>query len=213
MRNVARGSLVDAAIAELRGEIGAGRWAVGERIPSEAQLAETLGMSRLSVREAVRALVHAGLLTTRQGSGTYVTATDESDAALGRVLDGVASRDIAEVRLGLDLLAARLAASRRTDADLADLREIAARRRAAFEAGELEAFADADVAFHLRIAQASHNRLLTDLYRNLCEGLREVVLADHMQHSTTTAHADLLRALTDGDPAAAAAAALTIVEA
>ncbi|MEY9876725.1 DNA-binding FadR family transcriptional regulator [Streptacidiphilus sp. MAP12-33] len=213
MRNVGRSSLVEAAIAEIRGEIAKGSWSVGEKIPSEAQLAETLGMSRLSVREAVRALVHTGLLATRQGAGTFVTATDESSVAIGRMLDSVAERDIAEVRRGLDVLAARLAASRRTDADLAQLREVAARREAAFGAGELEVFADADVEFHLRVAQASHNRLLSDLYRSMSEALHDVIVADHMQHSTSSAHTDLLQAVTDGDPAAAAAAALVIVEA
>jgi DNA-binding FadR family transcriptional regulator len=213
MRNVGRSSLVEAAIAEIRGEIASGHWKVGEKIPSEAQLAESLGMSRLSVREAVRALVHTGLLTTRQGAGTFVTATDESSVAIGRMLDSVADRDIAEVRRGLDVLAARLAASRRTDADLEGLHEVAARRALAFAAGELEAFADADVEFHLRVAQASHNQLLSDLYRNLREALHEVIVADHMQHSTASAHADLLNAIAAGDSSAAAAAALVIVEA
>jgi DNA-binding FadR family transcriptional regulator len=204
---------VEAAIAEIRGEITAGRWKVRERIPSEAQLAEALGMSRLSVREAVRALVHTGLLTTRQGAGTFVTATDESSVAIGRILDSVADRDIAEVRLGLDIVAARLAATRRTEEDLAALTDTASRRQQAFADGALEAFADADVEFHLRIAAASHNRLLSDLYRSMSDALHDVILADHMEHSTASAHADLLRAIEAGDPSAAAAAALTIVEA
>lgn len=213
MRNAGRSSLVEAAIAELRGEIAAGRWNVGERIPTEAQLAEALGMSRLSVREAVRALVHTGLLTTRQGAGTFVTATDESSVAIGRMLDSVAERDISEVRLGLDIVAARLAATRRTQEDLAELAEVASRRRHAFADGALEAFAQADVDFHLRIAEASHNPLLADLYRNMSGALHAVILADHMQHSTASAHDDLLHAIEAGDPAAAAAAALTIVQA
>ena len=213
MRNVGRSSLVEAAIAELRGEIASGRWKVGERIPTEAQLSEALGMSRLSVREAVRALVHTGLLTTRQGAGTFVTATDESSVAIGRMLDSVAERDISEVRLGLDIVAARLAATRRTEEDLAALAEIASQRTRAFADGALEAFAQADVDFHLRIAEASHNPLLADLYRNMSGALHDVILADHMQHSAASAHDALLHAIRSSDPAGAAAAALTIVEA
>jgi DNA-binding FadR family transcriptional regulator len=212
MKSVGRKSLVDAAIAELREEIAAGRWIVGEKIPSESQLAEALGVSRLSVREAVRALVHTGLLTTRQGDGTYVTATDEAAVAFRRMLDQVAERDVEDVRRGLDIVAAGLAAARRTESDLTDLKDVMSRRRAAFDQGDLEVFADADVEFHLCVARAAQNPLLHQLYRTLSEALRDTVLADHMQHSTLDAHADLLHAIENGDPVAAAAAALAIIQ-
>ncbi|MFE7234013.1 FadR/GntR family transcriptional regulator [Streptomyces sp. NPDC057596] len=86
-------------ISELRAEIARGAWRVGERIPPEGQLAESLGVSRLSVREAVRVLVHSGLLSTRQGAGTYVTATDEAQVALRRHLGSVTADDILDVLL------------------------------------------------------------------------------------------------------------------
>ncbi|WP_455352165.1 FadR/GntR family transcriptional regulator [Streptomyces sp. SYSU K217416] len=212
MKNVGRKSLVDAAIAELREEIAAGRWQVGEKIPSESQLVQALGVSRLSVREAVRALVHTGLLATRQGDGTYVTATDEAAVAFRRMLESVAERDVEEVRRGLDLVAARIAATRRTDADLRELQDILTRRQAAFDKGELEVFADADVEFHLCVARATQNQLLHDLYRTLSEALRDTILADHMEHSTTDAHLALFRAIEAGDPVAADTAALAIIE-
>lgn len=213
MKSIGRKSLVDAAITELREEIAAGRWEVGEKIPSESRLAEALGVSRLSVREAVRALVHTGLLTTRQGDGTYVTATDEAAVAFRRKLESVAERDVEEVRRGLDLVAARIAATRRTEQDLTTLQDILMRRQEAFDNGELEKFADADVKFHLSVARATQNELLHSLYVTLSEALRETVLADHMEHSTTDAHHALLRAIEAGDPTAADAAALTIIEA
>ncbi|MFI5663591.1 FadR/GntR family transcriptional regulator [Streptomyces sp. NPDC051684] len=213
MKSVGRKSLVDAAITELRGEIASGRWQVGDKIPSESTLAETLGVSRLSVREAVRALVHTGLLTTRQGDGTYVTATDETAVAFGRMLADVADRDVEEVRRGLDLVAARLAASRRTEADLAELREITGRRQQHFDARELKEFVEADIEFHLCVARAGQNPLLLDLYTTLSTALRDTVLADDMRHSTTDAHQALVEAIAAGDPAAADAAALAIIDA
>lgn len=213
MRNVARTSLVDAAIEELRGEISSGAWPVGTKIPSESQLAETLGMSRLSVREAVRVLVHAGLLTTRQGDGTYVTATDESQVALRRRLDRAAAMDIIDVRRGLDMVAARLAATRRTPEDLALMREALERRDAAARTGDLDAFADADVAFHLHVADAAHNPLLTDLYRSMSEALRDSVRnMEQAVFEYDDSHAELMRAVEDGDAARAIGAGVTILD-
>ncbi|WP_420037608.1 FadR/GntR family transcriptional regulator [Streptomyces sp. cg28] len=211
MKNVGRTSLVDVVIDQLRREITSGRWPVGEKIPPESSLVGTLGVSRLSVREAVRALVHAGLLATRQGDGTYVTASDETSVALTRLLADVADRDVEEVRQGLDLVAARLAARRRTPADLEELRAIAARRQLHYEAEELKEFVEADIAFHLCVARAGHNPLLLDLYTTLSTALRDTILADDMRHSTTDAHQDLLEAIEAGDPVAADAAAQAIL--
>ncbi|MFI7133979.1 FadR/GntR family transcriptional regulator [Nonomuraea sp. NPDC050153] len=213
MRNVARTSLVDAAIDELRREIARGVWPVGTKIPSESQLAQSLGMSRLSVREAVRVLAHAGLLHTRQGDGTYVTATDESKVALRRRLDTAAAMDIIDVRRGLDLVAARLAAGRRTEEDLTAMRAALARRDAAARAGDLDGFADSDVDFHLRVADAAHNALLGDLYRSMSDALRDSV-RDQDQAALTpdSSHDDLLSAIEDGDAARAVAVSVAILD-
>ncbi|NRQ39954.1 FadR family transcriptional regulator [Nonomuraea sp. NN258] len=213
MRSVARTSLVDAAIAELRREISSGAWPVGTKIPSEAQLAQSLGMSRLSVREALRVLAHAGLLATRQGDGTYVTATDESRVALRRRLDTAAAMDIIDVRRGLDLVAARLAAGKRTEADVAAMRGALTRRDTAAGAGDLDGFADADVAFHLAVADAAHNPLLGDLYRSMSDALRDSV-RDQEQAALEpdTSHHDLLAAIESGDAAAAVAVSIAILD-
>ncbi|WP_433238738.1 FadR/GntR family transcriptional regulator [Streptosporangium sp. CA-135522] len=216
MQNVGRISLVDAAIGELRQEIASGAWPVGTKIPSESQLALALGVSRLSVREAVRVLVHSGLLTTRQGDGTYVIATDESEMALKRRLDRAAVMDIIDVRRGLDLVAARLAAARRTPQDLDALRESLERRTAAHQAVDLNAFADADVDFHLLIAAASHNPVLLDLYRGMSEALRDTVRRDHCMKRAVlgfdSSHQELYEAIEAGDAASAVTIALAILD-
>ena len=72
-----RSALSEQVIAELRQQITSGEWPVGSRIPTEPELVEQLGVARNTVREAVRALAHNGLLDIRQGSGTYVVATSE----------------------------------------------------------------------------------------------------------------------------------------
>ncbi|GGS68358.1 FadR/GntR family transcriptional regulator [Nonomuraea spiralis] len=213
MRNVARTSLVDSAIEELRKEITSGAWPVGTKIPSESRLAESLGMSRLSVREAVRVLAHAGLLQTRQGDGTYVTATDESQVALRRRLDRAAAMDIIDVRRGLDLVAARLAAVRRTGEDVAAMREALARREAAARAGDLDGFADADVDFHLLVADAAHNALLADLYRSIRDALRDSVRdKEHAALAPDRSHEDLLEAIEAGEAARAVEVSVALLD-
>ncbi|MEU6659951.1 FadR/GntR family transcriptional regulator [Streptomyces sp. NPDC046821] len=217
MKNVERApSLVDSVIAALRQEIETGAWKLGDKIPSETRLAETLGVSRLSVREAVRVLVHSGLLVTRQGNGTYVTATDESQVALRRQLDRAGAQDIIDVRRGLDIVAARLAATRRTADDLRLIQKALDDRAAASRDADVEAFADADVDFHLHIAEASRNPVLRDLYRGMSDALRDSVKADQcMKHALDghdTSHEDLHQAVKDGDAGAAAAIALAILD-
>ncbi|CAM5710563.1 Fatty acid metabolism regulator protein [Streptomyces hirsutus] len=85
-----RSALSEQVIATLRTQIASGEWPVGSRIPTEPELVEQLGVARNTVREAVRALAHNGLLDIRQGSGTYVVATSE--------LAGVMHRRFAERR-------------------------------------------------------------------------------------------------------------------
>ena len=72
-----RTGLVDQVIEQMRKAISSGEWPVGQRIPAEPELVSALGVGRNTVREAVRALAHAGLLEVRQGDGTFVRATSE----------------------------------------------------------------------------------------------------------------------------------------
>src|SRR5689334_24969009 len=82
---VPRGTtLADRVIGSLRAQIASGAWPVGARIPTEPELVEQLGVARNTVREAVRALAHNGLLDIRQGSGTYVVATSELAGVMHR---------------------------------------------------------------------------------------------------------------------------------
>src|SRR5699024_4155725 len=118
-----RSGLVDQVIAQLRAAITEGDWPLGQRIPTEAELAETLDVGRNTVREAVRALAHSGLLDVRQGDGTYVRATSEVSGAV-RNLCGDELRETLLVRRALEVEGARLAAIQRDPDDLAELRRL-----------------------------------------------------------------------------------------
>ncbi|BBX21911.1 GntR family transcriptional regulator [Mycolicibacter terrae] len=199
-----RTCLVDQVIDQLRASVTGGEWPVDSRIPPEPELAEALGVGRNTVREAVRALAHAGILEVRQGDGTYVRATSEVSGAVRR-LCGSELRDVLQVRRCLEVEGARLAAVARTDEDLAELRALLERRDGHQQQGRDEDFARADTDFHRAVVRSSHNPVLAELY---C-GLTEVVIASVATTSGKPVQADqirhrgLLEAIVAGDVEAA----------
>ncbi|MEU0986853.1 FadR/GntR family transcriptional regulator [Streptomyces sp. NPDC005953] len=207
-----RSGLTDQVIAQLRHQITSGEWPVGRRIPTEPELVELLGVARNTVREAVRALAHNGLLDIRQGSGTYVLATSELAGVMHRRFAGALPRDIAEVRSTLESSAADRAAQRRTEADLRLLDALLARREEAWATGDAERFVAADVAFHLAVVSASHNEVLIELYADLGHLLHDWLRADVGRELDPERHVDhgrLVEAIRaqDGERASAEAAA------
>ncbi|MEV0668928.1 FadR/GntR family transcriptional regulator [Mycobacterium sp. NPDC050441] len=212
MERVARTSLVDVVVARLRDAIKQGSWPVGTKIPTEAKLVEALGVSRPSVREAVRSLVQLGLLESRQGDGTYVVAEDETTVALQRVVDA-ADRDEAQlVRHTLEVLAAREAATHRSTADIDTLRVALQGRRSAKAKADLDAFIDHDVAFHIGVARASHNTLLLDFYSSFENAMRDPAHGAFCMGAPEDPHRDfhndLFHAIQRGDHGAATRAAI-----
>ncbi|MFL6051896.1 MAG: FadR/GntR family transcriptional regulator [Actinoallomurus sp.] len=203
---VRRAALSDLVIARLRQRITSGTWPVGSRIPTEPELVEQLGVARNTVREAVRALAHNGMLDIRQGSGTYVVATSELAGVMQRRFADVDRRDVIEVRGALEAVAAGLAAERRTDEDLRRLDALLERRESAWSSGDRDAFVDADAAFHLSVVAASHNAVMAELYADLGEVIRDS-LREHFGTGLSARehmdHARLLDAIRAGDAATA----------
>ena len=196
-----RAGLVDQVIGQLRDAIAQGEWPVGQRIPTEGALAEGLGVGRNTVREAVRALAHSGLLEVRQGAGTYVRATSEVSGAIRR-LCGSELREVLGVRRALEVEAARLAATVRTDEELATITELLDQRDAAYRAEDIAAFVQADTEFHLAVVRASHNALLTEMYRGILEAVTASVAATakpRLPETEPIGHRGLLAAITAGD--------------
>ncbi|EFV11994.1 FadR/GntR family transcriptional regulator [Segniliparus rugosus] len=167
MRTVARSGLIDQIITLLSDEIHSGRWQVGEKIPNETELTELTGASRNTVREAVQALVHAGMLERRQGSGTYVISASEFDGALDRCFSRAELYDILELRLALETTAARLAARRRTAEDVEQLRFLLAEQEKHIDSPDHEVAAYAVVALRRGIVAAGHNAVYLQVYDSL----------------------------------------------
>ena len=206
-----RSALADQVIAQLRAQITAGEWPVGSRIPTEPELVEQLGVARNTVREAVRALAHNGLLDIRQGSGTYVLATSELAGVMHRRFASAEPRHVAELRSALETKAAQLAAERRTEQDLKKLDAQLDRRERAWESGDADVFAEADATLHMAIVAASHNDVLAALYADLGSVVRDFLRADvgDMRPETHMDHARLVEAIRERDGERAAAEAST----
>lgn len=207
LTSLRRSPLVDLAVAQLREQVLSGQWAVGTRLPAETELAQRLEVGRSTVREAVRALVHAGLLETRQGSGTYVRSVTP-EAGWEPRLRRAAVLDAYEVRQALEVQAARLAASRRTDADIAAVRACLAERERARAHGKDARFIELDLAFHRAVVAAAHNPLLAEMFDSFVTVLREALLTVVTDSGlgdvgADAAHTRLAEAIEAGDAAAA----------
>ena len=203
-----REPLADQVIAQLRAQITSGEWPVGSRIPTEVELVEQLGVARNTVREAVRALAHNGLLDIRQGSGTYVLATSELAGVMHRRFADADQSQVSELRQALEAAAARLAASRRTERDLKLLDTTLARREDAWNSGDVEAFVQTDAAFHQAVMAASHNEVLSALYADLGEVMRAEVrhtVGPELAADRYVGHHLIVTAIRDRDADAASA--------
>lgn len=207
MESLIKTSLVDNAVDAIRAEIVENRWAVGEKLPNEARLSESLSISRGTVREAVRVLVSEGYLDTRQGSGTYVLSTADASRPLtmARRAD---LRDQFEARLALDAEAARLAAIRHNPAVISGLRSLLA-ERGNFDGSNKAEFVARDLSFHKAVVAASRNSVLVNMYEffsTLISETIEATLREELQEPDMAAHAAIVDAIASGDPDQAEAA-------
>jgi GntR family transcriptional regulator, transcriptional repressor for pyruvate dehydrogenase complex len=208
LTSLRRSPLADLAVSQLREQVLSGQWPVGSRLPAETELAQRLEVGRSTIREAIRALVHAGLLETRQGSGTYVRSVTPGADWEPR-LRRAAVLEVYEVREALEVQAARLAAERRTEAHIAALRACLTEREHARD--QDASFVEADLAFHRSVVAAAHNPLLAEMFDSFAAVLREALIAVRSDQrvrnaGADAAHARLAAAIEAGDAAAAAQA-------
>ena len=218
LRSPVRAKTLSAQVArQIEDLITSGRWPVGTRIPGENDLVTQLGVSRNTVREALRSLVHTGLLEARAGDGTYVRALSELEAPLVRRASRASLNEAVEVRGLLEQQAARLAASRRSEADVGRLRELLEAQRLAGLTGDLSAYAAADAGLHNAVVACAGNELLTEMYLYLGGALKLSVSPELWDRALAVEqvdlHAALVEAIAAGDPAAAERAAADLIEA
>ncbi|OCT15863.1 hypothetical protein A8709_09560 [Paenibacillus pectinilyticus] len=204
-----RPKLVDDVVTQLQKKISDGDLKMGDKIPTEPELMEQFGVGRSTIREAVRVLVHAGLLEKKQGFGTFLTG--HSDAVMQEPLVHRLRRaeilEVYEVRKMLELEIARLAAERRDEADLAVMEDALNQRLKALEAGDTNTYLAVDMVFHQAIAIASKNGVVVDLYRSLSavmmDAAQKLVEDKDVYNHHHQIHVNLYQAIKDKDVGAA----------
>lgn len=178
--------------------IEARHFAVDDRLPSEAELATSFGVSRSVIREALHSLNALGLTKSFAGKGTFVAATRaQSQLLIGRYLPA----QLNEVRRYLEVPAARLAAERRTQEDLAELTKLVEE----FDTCDDPALrVKIDARFHIAVAQATGNPLFSRLVEDLRAVLQEQALAvsraPGRAASARAEHRAIFEAIRDADP-------------
>ncbi|MGO1070983.1 FadR/GntR family transcriptional regulator [Lysobacter sp. CA199] len=212
-----KASLADNVVETLTRQIRNGEYAPGDRLPTESKIMQSLGVSRTVVREALSRLQAAGAVETRHGIGTFVLPP-ESERGLGlnhpdllTMLDVLA---VLDVRISLETEAAGLAALQRTDAHLTAMRTALDAFNAAIVADQNAV--EADIAFHLQIAQATGNRYFVQLLTQLGSAIIPRTRVNSARYaarnrssyldSVNREHEGILDAIRRQDPEAARAA-------
>lgn len=203
-------SAADQIARQLRDALVRGALRPGDRLATEPKMAAEFGVSRATVREAIKLLRAHGMLRTQRGAhgGHFIVSpqTDVLAESVGQTYGlwfdagNISIAEVDEARLVVERACVALAAQRRTEEDLADMRRIL--DSAADPSLKLDEFLDMDVRFHRTIARAARNRLLelpmTAIH--LVRPRTNKVLRSHDRARVLAQHRALYRAIADGDP-------------
>jgi GntR family transcriptional regulator, transcriptional repressor for pyruvate dehydrogenase complex len=190
-------------VAQIREAILSGRVKPGDRLPTERDMASQFGVSRVTIRDALRALEAGGLIRIKigGGGGPYVTQPDigvlRDSLNAHFQLHGATLRELAEARMALETTAARLAAERATDEDLLAL-------RGAIGPGHVST-ASLSLDFHTTLVAASHNRALLTMFSATRALIQEAFDSLHarqpdMAETARRVHTALYEAIAERDP-------------
>lgn len=225
LQRIAKKTLSDEVYEQLSGEIVEGRFGPGVSLPAERQLCETLGVNRGAVREALKRLSQAGLVSISQGGGTKVLDFRRNAGLdlLGRMLftsDGQVNLDVArsvmEMRSALAPDIARLCAQRASTAEVAVLRQVVARMEAAAADDQLEQLQEQSLRFWDVLVRGSGNiayELAFNTLRETYDRLRDVlvhVMADEVRD--VRSHRSIAEAVARGDDLSAKHVSAALME-
>jgi len=204
LKPVSRTTLSEQVALQIIGIISAGKWQPGDKLPSEAELSREFHVGRSTLREALKSLSFAGLVRMRAGEGTYVAQ------GYKRFLEGFLSPNLVEMektvfalyeaRLVLEGELAAFCAQRATEEDLQKLEELVEQMRSHPQISQ-ERFLELDLSFHSRIAAASHNPVLAQVFENVREHVVQYVKKTYEMPNACerayASHAEILNALKD----------------
>lgn len=180
-------------IRQLEKYIEQNELSIGDKLPVEKDLAETFGVGRSTLREAVKILVYSNVLEVKQGSGTFV-----KNGSIGEF----STADLLRARSMIERQAIVLAARNQTDEALLCLKESLFQRNQLLEVGKFSEYIEADLSFHQQLVAMSDNPFLIKWYNELLPSLKrhlsQQVLRMEEYQDNTSIHNQLYRALLEG---------------
>jgi GntR family transcriptional repressor for pyruvate dehydrogenase complex len=193
-------------IEYIKDRIKLGEITIGQKIPSERELSETLGISRNSVREAIRTLDFMGIISSQQGAGNYMTGNLQSNLVESMsmlfLLDQIDYKQISELRRGLELEALNIAIDKITQEEIEEFQQILDKLENCSEDDNIIL----DKKLHYGIASVSGNLLIISILNALSEvmdqfiaDLRRDILVSESREKLHIAHRDIVESLRTGD--------------
>jgi len=189
-----------------------GDYPLGTKLPSEFELAEQMGVSRPSIREALSALQAMSIIESRPGSGNYVVrlpSSAEEDDTVHLIESEAGCREVMDARQALEPPVAALVAENRSSEVLSELKEILDSMRGHAARDDFEAYLDADKAFHFALAEAAGNSLVTAALSPLLNSMDQRVYREFTRRyylknvddlqTVSSLHSDVLDAIERGD--------------
>ncbi len=206
-------------VDQIKGLLKTGQLKPGDRLDSERDLAESLGVSRASVREALAAMEHLGVLETRQGEGTFIADQYQKPLIepflIMTLMDPTTNRELLEVRKMLEVQAVELATLRGDDEDLKKLERYVLLMEE--DLGKNVLGEENDASFHFCLAEATKNRALIRIMHTISDSLEQsmrngryrLFAKESNRQKIYQQHVDIYRAVRVHDPEAAKKAMLT----
>lgn len=195
LKPIKQHKISDQIFDQLRELIFRGKLKPGEKLMPEREMADTMGVSRTSIRNAITRLVAIGLVENKQGRGTFVTmpsSRDKNPFAAAMTTEDASIYDLLEVRMGLECLAASLAAKRADATDISAMEHSIGEMKNEIAQDRLGT--EADASFHMAVAFATKNPLHIQMMKNLYDYLFHGI---HASLESLYKHPDNIKAIQD----------------
>ena len=205
---IRREVLSSSLVKEIQRRISTHEFRPGDKLPPQDELAAMFGVSRTALREALKQLALMGLVEMKHGKGTFIGSSTPSQLleSLSPLLlmDRETTFELLEARLFIESALASLAAKKAIPKDIAELGTLVQGMKKDLNQGDIEAFSEKDLEFHLLIANASRNRVLTRILQTIRDMLHQFIgealtLIPGMAKSALNYHGKILQAIEQHD--------------
>lgn len=194
-------SLAEEVAGRLKELVASNKYQVNDKLPTEPELMEQFGVGRSSIREAIRILTNDGFIKVRQGTGTTIVSKTGFGEPLSQRLMRAKFDEVNEVRIAIEEKIVEMAVERRSEADVTKMKKAVLLRRKYALAQDLAACIQADIDFHIAIAEASANSIMVEIYQTVAMHLKNMFLekfeSTDVFMETQDMHEQLLKAIAD----------------